>query len=59
MVDEKICGKCCFWFTGYCCKRKKNIDVLSIACEDFKPFSKYVYRTRKGERKIIRKKEDL
>lgn len=43
MVGEKICGKCCFWFTGFCFKWRKNIDVLSLACEDFKPFSKYQY----------------
>lgn len=50
MVYE-ICGKCTFWFTGYCCKRKKNIDVLSLACGDFKSFSEYISQNMKGEKK--------
>lgn len=58
-VGEKICGKCCFWFTGYCYKRKKNIDILSLACEDFKSFNKYIYQNMKGEKRIIKKKEDF
>ena len=52
MVHEKICGKCTFCFTGYCCKRKKNIDVLSISCDDFKPFSKYLYQEFKKDNKF-------
>lgn len=59
MVDEKICGKCSEWSCGYCYKRKKNIDILSVACDDFKSFSKYLYQEFKKDNKFNHNLEEL